>query len=90
MVLHGGLRVLSGSGGITEFLVNSETFERDATGTWHFVTDEGPSPRYGHAMAYDEALRRMVIVGGENFFSRSDVWEWRYVDPVNSGSCPAS
>ena len=43
--------------------------------------------RTGAAMAYDEARRRTVIVGGADFFSFSDVWEWRYVDPVNSGSC---
>jgi hypothetical protein len=42
--------------------------------------------RSSAAMAYDEARRRMVIVGGANFFTRSDVWEWRYVE---AGSCPA-
>jgi hypothetical protein len=34
-------------------------------------------------MAYDEARGRMVIAGGG-----ADVWEWRYTDPVPSGSCP--
>jgi hypothetical protein len=35
------------------------------------------------SMAYDEARGRMVIAGGG-----ADVWEWRYTDPVPSGSCP--
>jgi hypothetical protein len=86
MVLHGGLRVVSASGG-TEFLVTNATFERDASGTWQFVTDEGPSPRYGHAMAYDEARGVSVLFGG--FLCDSalcspgggpahfgDTWEW--------------
>jgi hypothetical protein len=34
-------------------------------------------------MAYDEGRRRMAIVGGANFYSLSDVWEWRYIDPAS-------
>jgi hypothetical protein len=86
MVLHGGRRAVNTPGGIS-FPVSGETFERDAAGTWHFVTNQGPSPRYAHAMAYDEARGVTVLFGG--FLCDSsicspgggpihfgDTWEW--------------
>ncbi len=45
--------------------------------TWTMVSDSGPSPRYGHAMAYDEARQVVVLVGGQGSGGLlSDTWEW--------------
>ncbi len=86
MVLHGGRRVVTGPGGFA-IEVKNETFERDAAGTWRFVTDQGPSARYGHAMAYDESRGVTVLFGGflcDSAFCSpgggplffGDTWEW--------------
>lgn len=34
----------------------------------------GPSPRYGHAMAYDDATDRMLVYGGWDGAAQNDVW----------------
>jgi hypothetical protein len=83
MVLHGGLRFVNAPGG-TVFQVKKETIESDVSGTWQFVTDQGPSARYGHAMAYDEARGVSVLFGGSGCFLApcapsdvfGDTWEW--------------
>lgn len=86
LVLHGGRRLVTGPGG-TGILVKNDTWERDAAGTWRFVTDQGPAPRYGHAMAYDEARGVTVLFGGflcDSAFCSpgggplhfGDTWEW--------------
>ena len=51
------------------------------TGTdWHVRATTGPSPRFMHAMAYDEARRRVVLFGGSPSHSPwaaiGDTWEW--------------
>jgi hypothetical protein len=53
------------------------------SGTSWFPIGTLPGVRTSPSMAYDEARRKMAIVGGANFFSLSDVWEWRYVDPAS-------
>lgn len=48
---------------------------------WTSIRDQGPSPRYGHQMAYDSRRHRTVLFGGtvtENGQRRkvADTWEW--------------
>ena len=44
---------------------------------WTQKQDIGPSPRSGHAMAYDAARQRVVLFGGETRVGRqNDTWEW--------------
>src|SRR5919202_6443541 len=44
---------------------------------WTQKQDIGPSPRSGHAMAYDAARQRVVLFGGDTSVGRqSDTWEW--------------
>src|SRR5215207_3406817 len=44
---------------------------------WTQKQDIGPSPRSGHAMAYDAAHQRVVLFGGETRVGRqNDTWEW--------------
>jgi hypothetical protein len=91
MVLHGGWYETLTPGNFLDALnVNGQTWERDASGAWQFVTDQGPSPRYGHAMAYDEVRGVTVLFGGylcqdalcnpggpePNGEVYSDTWEW--------------
>lgn len=65
MVMHGGwFETLTPENFIAALNVRADTFERDGDGVWHFVTNVGPSPRYGHAMAYDEARGVTVLFGG--------------------------
>ena len=56
------------------------THERDAAGTWTTSVAEGsgPSPRIGHAMAYDERRGVTVLFGGTNANSLNlaDTWEY--------------
>ena len=52
-----------------------ETWEsRGAAGWGRVPTTLQPSPRFGHAMAYDAARRRTVLFGGQN--GLGDTWEW--------------
>jgi hypothetical protein len=78
LVLHGGRSGLQ---------VKNDTLERDAAGSWHLVTNQGPPARYGHAMAYDEARGVTVLFGGFLCDSQlcspgggplyyGDTWEW--------------
>jgi hypothetical protein len=90
MVLHGGwFETLTPENFIDAFNVRSDTYERDGDGVWHFVTNTGPSPRYGHAMAYDEARGVTVLFGGYlcedslcspgnpgGAVAYQDTWEW--------------
>ena len=69
----------------------TETWERDGTGSWQVITDQGPPRRSGAAMAYDEARGVSVLFGGttcgyDEFFCPwgnpagrihyTDTWEW--------------
>lgn len=55
-----------------------DTWEYDGE-NWALVADEGPSPRYGHAMVYDWANDTVLLFGGleESVGSFSnETWEW--------------
>jgi len=59
---------------------------------WHvrIPSETGPTPRFGHAAAYDAARGRVVLFGGWDRADRQDTWEWdgtRWEDrtPVLSG-----
>jgi hypothetical protein len=45
---------------------------------WTQKEDIGPSPRYGHAMAYEAARQRVVLFGGSGGSSAllNDTWGW--------------
>jgi hypothetical protein len=46
-------------------------------GAWRAVATEGPSPRGGHAMAYDPVRDRVVLYGGDAGGPHlADTWEW--------------
>jgi len=59
-----------------------DTWEWDpATQTWtdRTIAGDKPSPRFGHAMAYDPASGMVVLVGGWDIDSTgglADVWQW--------------
>lgn len=91
MVLHGGwYETLTPENFLDRLNVNGETWERDDQGIWQLVTTQGPSPRYGHAVAYDEARGVTVLFGGHlcpdtlcvpggpggTPVGYNDTWEW--------------
>ena len=84
-VLFGGLQIdVSGVTGIPK----QDTWEWDpSTATWTERTGAGskPSPRYGHAMAFDGSRGKAVVFGGFAISTGgdlNDVWDW---DPVSGG-----
>jgi hypothetical protein len=53
-----------------------DTWEWDGN-AWTQMTDIGPSPRLGHAMAFDGLAHQMVMFGGEDRKSTfGDTWAW--------------
>jgi hypothetical protein len=52
-----------------------DTWEWDGA-HWTQVEDTGPSPRSGHALAYDSGRSRVVLFGGGVPAPRGDTWEW--------------
>jgi hypothetical protein len=74
MVLFGGFD--------SSFTASNETWERDASGVWQVVTNQGPSARYEAHMEYDEARGVIVLFGGSACTPQgcgtqlSDTWEW--------------
>ncbi len=57
----------------------ADTWEWDGE-VWAQVTppagEPSPSPRVGHAMAYDPGRRRVVLFGGGTGSSDTSTWEW--------------
>src|SRR5207249_1628689 len=51
-----------------------DTWEWDGT-SWALRASTGPSPRAEHAMAYDGARARSVIIGGSDS-TNAEAWEW--------------
>ncbi len=82
-VLFGGMEILqAGLNGIPK----QDIWEWDpATSAWTNRTIGGnkPSPRYGHAMAYDPVGGTTVLVGGSDMdgLALFDLWEW---DPTTA------
>jgi hypothetical protein len=73
VVLFGGLS-RSGPGYVTDF--SGQTWEWDGT-AWALRSSAGPSPRAGHAMAYDAARGVVVLFGGGDALAlNSQTWEW--------------
>lgn len=49
---------------------------------WHFVEDDGPDPRRGHAMVYAASLRASILVGGgPPDLPFSDTWALSLLPP---------
>ncbi|HUX08237.1 MAG TPA: kelch repeat-containing protein [Acidobacteriota bacterium] len=44
--------------------------------TWTMVSESGPDPREGHAMAFDESRGVVVLFGGFDGEQFGDTWEW--------------
>ena len=57
-------------------LVN-DTWEWNGS-EWTQTADIGPSPRMGHALAYDSQRQRVVLFGGTGttYLGLGDTWEW--------------
>lgn len=52
-------------------------------------TGRSPTPRGGHAMAYDSARERLVLFGGINGLQpEGDTWEWNGATWVNVSPSP--
>jgi hypothetical protein len=64
-----------------------DTWEWDGTG-WTNVASNGPSPRNGSAMAFDEHRGRVVLFGGPG--PSTETWEWdgRGWTPLSTGVVP--
>lgn len=66
-------------GGRTASALLADLWEWDGTAWTERTTLTGASPagRFGHALAYDPARHRVVLVGGQgNSGGLNDVWEW--------------
>ena len=78
-VLFGGMeKIQAGLNGVPK----QDTWEWDPSkSSWtnHSIIGNRPSPRYGHAMAYDPGRGVTMLVGGwdmETGNALADVWEW--------------
>src|SRR5262245_6212170 len=74
-VLFGGV---ANSGSINPLIRFGATWELDRA-NWILasVTSSSPSPRVGHAMAFDASRGRVVLFGGASNVGRlGDTWEW--------------
>jgi hypothetical protein len=72
-----GQIVLFGGGNVVNNAANilGDTWEWNGS-TWTQVASTGPSPREGHAMAFDSARGKTVLFGGANGNEYGDTWEW--------------
>lgn len=68
LIVFGGYRAV---GGVVSLL--GDTWEFDGA-RWALAATEGPSPRSGAAMFFDEALGKAILFGGSG--ARSDTWAW--------------
>src|SRR5262249_48399734 len=92
IVLFGGDDPFSGPG-----IVFGDTWEWDGNNWFQRSPTATPSPRSGHAMAYDAPRSRVVLFGGGSFIvggGFQDTWEWNGNDwtqmtPVTSPSARA-
>ncbi|MBX3409426.1 MAG: hypothetical protein KF859_06020 [Phycisphaeraceae bacterium] len=58
---------------------------QDGVGTWRRTATEGPGPKANHAMVYDGARGRVVLLGGAyapianfpEYLTSADVWEYQ-------------
>lgn len=72
--------ILFGGSGEYYYRNGNRITERDDTwafadGDWQqIVTAHAPSPRLGHAMAYDVANQRVILFGGDANSDRNDTW----------------
>jgi hypothetical protein len=74
-----GRVVLFGGANEYNFSDFADTWEWDGTAWIERSPAASPTPRYGHAMAYDAARGRVVLFGGYDFLAgifRADTWEW--------------
>jgi Galactose oxidase, central domain len=77
-------------GGISKKALLSDTWLWKA-GTWTKSSATGPSPRYAHAMIYDDRSRVVMLFGGRNTTQTrlADTWvwngnKWRRLNPKTS------
>lgn len=77
---HGGNQANQSIGGAT-WEWDGTTWKQMAKSSW-IPMAAGPSPRYGHALAYDSLRQRVVLFGGRTFPPGAgnryldDTWEW--------------
>ena len=78
--------------GVSSSATLGDTWEWDGTGWISVTTAIAPTPREGHAMAYDSTRHRVVLYGGELYSgvtSLDDTWEydgtsWTLLEPAHS------
>jgi len=74
-----GRVVLFAGANENNFVDFGDTWEWDGTSWIERTPATSPTPRFGHAMAYDAARGRVVLFGGYDFISGqvlADTWEW--------------
>ena len=74
-----GRVVLFAGANENNFVDFGDTWEWDGTSWIERTPAASPTPRFGHAMAYDAARGRVVLFGGYDFISGqvfADTWEW--------------
>src|SRR5262249_53590128 len=72
---RGRVALFGGNASTGLIVVLGDTWEWDGT-TWLLQSPAtSPSARDGHAMAYDSARQRVVMVGGSLTYV-ADAWEW--------------
>ncbi len=73
-----GLVLFGGRDGTGTALGDTWRFDAD-TGTWDAIPGTGPAPRFGHAVAVDDAAGVFYLIGGQagsTFFD--DTWRYEY------------
>src|SRR5918995_2234984 len=65
-----------------------DTWEWDGR-SWRHVTDIGPTPRNGAAMAYDPGRGVSILFGGSDGAASGETWEWDGTRWVRSDVPPA-
>ena len=63
-----------------------------AQGGWTQLASTGPTPRYGHAMAYDSQRAKTIMFGGTTIGGPhlADPWEWDGATWTQLGSGPSA
>ena len=87
-VLFGGYTIKNG-----DYIKLGDTWEF-YNNDWHFVTDDGPSPRHGVAATFHEKERAIVLFGGSTIdkqygASKGETWLWKKRKWVKSDNSQA-
>lgn len=80
-----GVTVLFGGFAAGGYGQLGDTWEWDGA-SWTLRSQSGPTPRESHAMVYDGARARVLLLfGGDDGSSQGDTWEYGIFDSMCSG-----